>query len=156
MSERAGACLPGLSSTWTRFLRPLTMRAEVSSRNNRRAVKAIDEFSGNATVLIQGRLMGGFELLDVGIGVQPKVAAAPHSPATPSTASATTSPSQAAPSTAATGSPAPGAATSPPPGATTSGATPAPASTGPAKAVSSRSVAGSLDPGSELARKSRP
>ncbi len=49
---------------------PLSLRASFSSRNYRRAVKAIDELGGNATVLIQGRMTGNGELLDAGIAVQ--------------------------------------------------------------------------------------
>ncbi len=56
---------------------PLSIRALVNSRNYRRAVKAIDEHGGNATVLIQGRLTGNGELLDAGIAVQPKAPAPP-------------------------------------------------------------------------------
>ncbi len=63
--------------------RPLAVRATFSSRNYRRAVKAIDELVGNATALIQGRLTGNGELLDAGISVQPKAPAATGSPAGP-------------------------------------------------------------------------
>lgn len=55
--------------------RPLSIRATFSSRNYRRAVKAIDDHGGSATVLIQGRLTGNGELLDAGIAVQPRAAA---------------------------------------------------------------------------------
>ncbi len=49
---------------------PLSVRATFSSRNYRRAVKAIDELAASATVLIQGRLTGYFELLDAGIAAR--------------------------------------------------------------------------------------
>gem|GEM_PF-4325626 len=52
--------------------RPLLITAVFNSRNYRRAVKAIDEHGGSATVLIQGRLTGAGELLDAGIAVQAK------------------------------------------------------------------------------------
>lgn len=49
----------------------LPVRAMFSSRNYRRALKAIDEHGGNAVVLLQGRLTGDGELLGAGISVVP-------------------------------------------------------------------------------------
>ncbi|GEM_PF-6038550 len=117
--------------------RPLTMRAEVNSRNYRRAVKAIDEFSGNATVLIQGRLTGNYELLDAGLSVQPKVPAAPSTTA-PTTSASPGPPPSAAPPSAASTAP----ALSPPPGA-------APRSPTAANPVADGPAVGVVDPGSK-------
>ncbi len=55
----------------------LPIRARFSSRNYRRALKAIDEHGEDATILLQGLLTGGGELLAAGIAVQGSKAARP-------------------------------------------------------------------------------